>query len=424
MSFFSKLFKSKKKPVKKRDKAHYEDEKHLALSDNVDDRLALAINPNTHLEILYYLGQNDPDPAVRKAVAENGSAPLQATPELAEDEDEDVRLALARRLLVLLPELNDHEQSQLYAFAAQALGVLALDEVLKVRLALSSALKDKAYTPPDVASKLARDIERQVSEPVLRLCAAVPDADLIDILKEHPDPWIVAAIAGRETLSGDVSDAVIDTHDRPAGEILIANAGATIGEETLLKIVAKAKEFPEWHKPLALRSHLPGNVIQEIAGFVDEEIKELLEERTDLDEETRKSVQSATHRRAAMFVDDNGDRVDPHVLVQQLFREQNLTEEAIQDALALRERDFVIQAMALRGRIDPEIIKSAIDARAPKALVALAWKAGLTMRFALEFQKNIGKIAPNDLLYPSGGTEFPMSDDDMRWQLDTMGIAA
>ena len=134
-------------PVKKSDPARYGDERSLAASLNVQDRLKLAKNPQTHLEILYYLA-GDADDAVRLAVAKNESTPIQAAPVIAKDKSVEVRLALAHRLMALLPELSEEQHSQLYAFAAQALGVLALDEVLKIRLALSSVLKDMDCAPP------------------------------------------------------------------------------------------------------------------------------------------------------------------------------------------------------------------------------------------------------------------------------------
>ncbi len=41
-------------------------------------------------------------------------------------------------------------------------------ELLKIRKALASTLKDHAYTPPKVAGQLARDVEREVSESTVR----------------------------------------------------------------------------------------------------------------------------------------------------------------------------------------------------------------------------------------------------------------
>ena len=136
--------------------ADYDSQKQLAVSGKTRDRLALARDINTHKEILFYLAEHDPDEKVRKAVAQNIATPMQANTKLATDASVDVRMALAGQLVKLLPDLSVDTHSQLYAFAVQALGTLALDEVLKIRSALTSTLKDHAYAPPSVAAQLAR----------------------------------------------------------------------------------------------------------------------------------------------------------------------------------------------------------------------------------------------------------------------------
>jgi uncharacterized protein (DUF2336 family) len=369
------------------------------------------------LEILYYLAE-DNDVSVRRAVAKNEATPLHVSAVLAKDDDVDVRMSLAERLMAMLPELDSEQHSHLYAFAVQALGVLALDEVLKVRLALSSTLKDKAYTPPKVATQLARDIERAVSEPVLKLCAAIPDEDLVEILLEHPDSWVIEAIAGREDLSDLVSDAVINTGSVPGGSALISNETASISLDTLNKIVERARHTPEWHKPLSIRKHLPAEIVKEIVLFVDHSIQKLMLERTDFDEETCQHIKETVSRRMSFLVDENGKRIDPKKKVQDMFGGGTLDEDAIADALALREHDFVVDALSLKAGIDQPVIKRMIGTHSAKAVTALSWKAGLSMRFALEMQKTLANVATRELLYPRNGDEYPLSEEDMDWQIN------
>lgn len=419
---FSKLFSKKKKKAKlvveqERDQERYEQEKVVAKSGSTKERLKLAKSPQTHLEILYYLSE-DTDVKVRRAVAVNAATPLHVSRVLAEDEDIDVRLSLAERLLELLPELTEEQHGHLYAFAAQALGILALDEVLKVRLALSSVLKDKMYAPPKVAAQLARDIERRVSEPVLKLCSVIPDEDLIDILMEHPESWVVQAIAGRENLSGDISDAVFETGDVPGSKILIENNSAEISEDTLEKIIEKARLTPEWHKPLALRKHLPADIVLEVVEFVDHSVQKLIMERADFDKHTQESIRTMVKRRMQFLVDDKGRRIDPKKKVQDLYAQDKLDEDAVSDAIALRENGFVLDALSLKTGLDQVIIKRMIDTHSAKAVTALSWKAGFSMRFALQMQKDLAKVTPRELLYPRNGDAYPISEEDMKWQIE------
>ena len=48
----------------------------------------------------------------------------------------------------------------------------------------------------------------------------------------------------------------------------------------------------------------------------------------------------------------------------------------------------------------------------------MAWKAGLKMRFAIKLQARFGNVPPRELLQAKDGVDYPLSEDDMTWQLD------
>lgn len=397
-------------------------EQDIARSGSPKKRLTLARDSQTSKEILYYLAENDPDPKIRKAVAENAATPVQVTPVLASDADTDVRLALAGRLVDLLPDISEDKQSQLYAFVVQALGTLALDEVLKIRVALSSTLKDHAHTPPKVAGQLARDVERDVSEPILRFCAALSDEDLIDILKGHPAGWVIEAVAGRDTVSVDVSDAVIDTEDISGGAALLENEGAAISESLLHYIVQKARSFPEWQKPIAGRKALPVSVVKELAEFVDASVREILEAREDYDDQTTEEI-AAIFRRRIEYASEESDETET---IEQRLRRKikagELNEDSISDAMAMRDNEFVFGGLAYLAKTDMSTIEKIFDTRAAKSIVALCWHAGLSMRFALQLQKDIAHVKPKDILYPKDGEDYPLTEEQLIWQLEFLGL--
>ncbi len=416
-TFFQKLL-GKKTPK------DYSAQKAELKSASSKSRLSLAKDSKTNKEILYFLAEQDPDPKVRKAATKNKSTPVQVTPILAQDPDVDVRLELAKRLVELLPDVSQDKQSQLYAFVVQALGTLALDEVLKIRTALSSTLKEHAHTPPKVAGQLARDVEREVSEPILRFCAALSDQDLLDILKSHPASWVVAAIAGRDEVSEDVSEAVIEIEDRPGGAVLINNDGAKITVGLLHTIVEKARNFPEWQKPMAMRKSLPVSIAKELAEFVDASVRDLLMKREDFDQQMTEEV-AAIFRRRMDFASDEGEAqetVDERL--KRLIGEGNLNEDTISDAIGMRERDFVIAAVAHLAKAPRGEVDKVFKMKAPKPVVAVAWKAGLSMRLALHLQKEIAHVAPKELIYPKNGTDYPLTKDELEWQLDFLGLKA
>lgn len=421
LKWFGKFFKSgdaEKVNASKR----YEETRRKLSSEDKKDRLAIARDHSTTKEILYYLGEKDPDPDIRKAVAENPSSPYQLSPILARDQSPDVRMALAERLLILLPDLSCEKQSQLYAYTVQALGNLALDEVLKIRVALSSALKDYAYAPPKVVGQLARDIERRVSEPVLLYCSALKDEDLLEILKGHPEGWAVQAIAQRKTVSEPVSDAVIDTGDVKAGEYLLQNEGAEITLSVLEKIIVKAQNTPEWKKPVASRANLPEPIARKLADVADESIREILMKRTDISEDAKRDITKAFRRRLE-FANEKESGVENTSQRIHRYKEKGiLNEETISDALAMRDYDLVKNALATLAGIHPKDVDRVISLKAPKAIIALCWKAGLSMRLALQLQKELLKVPLKDLIYPRDGVDYPFENAELEWQLDFLDL--
>jgi uncharacterized protein (DUF2336 family) len=418
-SFLEKLF-----PPKVRTPLLDAEEKNIATNGSEKQRYDIAFQESTSQEILYYLAENDPSVKVRKAVAQNPSTPLQAAPILSKDRSGDVRFYLAKRLVKILPSLEDEQYSQLYAYAVQALGDLALDEILKVRKALSETLKDYARTPPQVALTLAKDLEREVSEPILRFCTALSDDALIDVLKTHPAHWAANAVAQRKTLSGRVSKAVIESGNPTAGKYLLQNPGAEIPDDLLDAIVDRAKEFPEWHKPIALRIPLPPLMARKLAAYVDKSVRKILVERSDLDDETINDVAVIIQRR--IEYEDNfkkeAKKVDALERAQRLYVNGELTEEMLSDAAAMRDRKFVLAGMALLLKTNFPTVEKVFDVKAPKAICALCWKAGLSMRFSLHVQQVLAHIPPAQLVYPRGGQDYPLSEADMQWQLDIIGI--
>ncbi len=216
----------------------------------------------------------------------------------------------------------------------------------------------------------------------------------------------------------DVAGAVIETNQTKAGKILIENKTAKISDDAIDKILRQAPEKPEWHKPLALQTHLPARVMREIITFVDSSIQKLIFERTDMAEDMRNELMDTVSRRVNFLVDEKGNRITPEEKAASLQKKNTLDDDAIRDALALREYDFVYHALSLKSELPLNVVKKMIETQSAKASTAVVWKANLSMRTALEIQKTIAKIQPRELMYPKNGDEFPIADSDLKWQID------
>lgn len=401
----------------------YEEQKKLAQSGTVKERLTLAKSSKTNKEILFYLAEYDPVAIVRKNVAKNKATPLQASQFLASDSYEDVRLALSSRLVKLLPSLSIDKQSQLYAYTVQALGTLALDEVLKIRKSLAVTLKDSVYAPPAVAAQLARDIEREVAEPILRFCVSLSDDVLVDIVKNHPEKWAAEAVAQRPKISAILSKAIIKTNNKKAGKYLIENKGAVIDEDVLHEIIIRAKEFPEWHQPLVSHHALPQDMARQLARYTDARIRKLLQDKGGFELDESEIVTEATRRRIKLE-EQISKRTDNELEkeIHDLALNNQLDEEIIADHLALRDRDFVYAALSYKINVPVPKMQKAFSLKKAQIVCAVCWKAGLSMRFAFRVQQELVGISHKDLIVPKDGTDYPLSEKDMRWHLEFLDI--
>ena len=114
----------------------------------------------------------------------------------------------------------------------------------------------------------------------------------------------------------------------------------------------------------------------------------------------------------------NHDRKNTAKIVRKLYKSGALDEDRISSELASGNRAFVTHALALMAEMPPSVVLRIADSRSAKAMTALAWKAGLKMRFAIRLQARFANVLPREVLLAKDGVDYPLSEQDMTWQLD------
>lgn len=411
--------------------AAYEEAKRLARDPNAEVRARVAMRDDLRPEILYYLAE-DSVAAVRRNVATNAATPVQADLLLVRDPDADVRADLAGKLAMVLPNLPEGRRDALRGQIEGMLDTLARDEAVHVRSIIAETLKDVAAVSPALIKLLAHDIESVVASPVLRFSPLLTETDLIELVAHHRDTGALAAIAERDGVAEGVADAIVATGRAPAVAALLANKSAQIREETLDLIVDQAPAQPTWHGPLVARPTLPARAARRISAFIADSLLKILERRTDLDPAARAAVAGAVRERAEAAATAERDKdpskargADPNVAmeeVRRLAREGKLDEDEVQERLLGGDRAFVRAALSEITKIPVEIIDKILGARSAKGVIALAWRAKLSMRTAVQMQTRIGGIGPKQAIQPRNGT-WPMAPEEMTWHLEFFGAA-
>jgi len=409
----------------------YEKAKEMARHNDPDVRRELATRQDINAEILFYLA-DDPSPDVRREIAQNMATPSQADLLLAGDQDQDVRSVLAGKVGSLAPGLTADERDKVRQATYDALEMLARDQVTRVRQIIAETLKDMADAPPEVIRKLARDAELVVSGPVLEFSPVLTDDDLLEIIESDYVHGALSAISRRAEVSEPIVDAIVAAGETEAVTELLSNPSTQIREETLDFIIDRAPDVAPWHRPLVQRPRLPAKAARKIARFVADNLLKTLTQRDDLPKADLAAVRDEVHRRLeekdggeekaekrpAKKKKDAARTANPVETAKTLNAEGNLTEETIAESLENGEDEFVVAALAVLSRSPLKTVQKAVETKSTKGLVALTWKAGLNMPLAYQVQLKVAHILSKDAVRPKGKSDFPLSENEMNFQLD------
>ncbi|WP_448190182.1 DUF2336 domain-containing protein [Azospirillum sp. sgz301742] len=416
------------------DPIDYATAKVMIQSEDPAVRRRVAEHPETRGELLYYLAV-DAAAEVRQAIATNAGTPRQADLLLASDSDQLVRGALARKVAGLVPDLPADQLSQIERMTVECLETLARDQATEVRSILADTLKDLPNAPHALINALARDVELSVCGPVLQHSPILTEEDLLDIIMLGPVAGALSAIAWRHDVSPSVADAIARSDDEAAVTALLGNPSAQIREETLDRIIDDAPRHEPWHGPLVRRPKLPARAVARLASFVADNLLKVLQQRDDLEPEAARKLADAVRERVATGEVkprgpvDWGEEVQEEKPVERpsdraarLNKEGKLTEKVLDGSLSEGDRAFVMAGLGELAGIPLGTVDRIITTHAPRAVTALVWRAGLTMRFAKQVQLRLAQIPPKSALNARDGVGYPMGEDEMRWQLEFFGV--
>src|SRR6185312_2032808 len=382
----------------------------------------LAAKTDVGPDVLHYLAQNG-SAVVRAAVAANPAAAALTNRYLVDDEDEDVRAELARKVARLIPGLSEQDNARVLALTIETLECLARDAAVRVRAILAEEIKSLDCIPKHVALTLARDLNAIVAVPVLQYSPLLSDSDLIEIIACAQVQEVLTAIASRKTVSEAVSDRLVQSLDVPSVAALLVNADAKIRKETMDRIIDQAEEISSWHMPLALRADLSARAIRRIGSLVGASILERLAARHDLSDATRAHLNRELRARLAEGPAEP-DATSPADVVADAKKNGRLDGSFVEQAAQAGQRETVVLALSQLANVSEQTVKKILNTTSAKPITALVWHAHLTMRAAFKIQTGIMRLSGRDLLPARGGIGFPLTKEEMRWHLGYFDITA
>lgn len=334
---------------------------------------------------------------------------------------------LARKIAELTPGLSPAEQGRIYQITIKTLEVLVRDQMSQIRQTLAEVLKNIPSIAPDIIRELTEGRDLDVSDHIHEFSHVLSDDDLVLVITSDPIQGVLEAISRSQGAQGSLAQGI----DRTRLVNALGKANAQIREELLGEIIDKTPRVRAWNSAMIRRPNLPGRTARRIAEQAAQSILDELRQKVDLDEDTlteimdiveqrlegaEKSASEPTRRHEEEERKEDPAEVDSQV--EEMFKCGTLAEEAVSDALYRGQRLFVIASLARLAGVGKDLVNRAVRMRSAKSLVALAWKAGFSMRLAMALQLRLAGMPPARVMQPDAEGNFPMSEDAMAWHIE------
>ncbi len=98
-----------------------------------------------------------------------------------------------------------------------------------------------------------------------------------------------------------------------------------------------------------------------------------------------------------------------------------LTETELLAVACRGEVRLAAAMLAVAADVPLALVERAATLRSAKGVLSLVWKAGFSMKLAVPLQSLLGRLGPGVVLTSGPGGTFPLTADEMRWQIAFLG---
>lgn len=283
-------------------------------------------------------------------------------------------------------KISDGYNSGLYTEAETKLAneifrLLLKDTETKIRVIMAETLKSNMQVPHDVIWALANDRE-EVAVPVLQHSHVLSEDDLITIVRatrEHPK---LKAIARRDSISRQLSHALIEKRNHEVTRELLSNRNASIADSSMDLVL---EEFASEHsilEELVLRGGLPYEFAERLFATVSDALKKQLTRRYRFTNQLAEETGTQARETAVLqFISPWMSQQDIDQLVTDMHRNKRLTDSVIIRSLCIGDLRFFETAIAKRVGIPVSNARILIIDPGPLGFKALYESSGLPTAF-------------------------------------------
>ena len=265
-------------------------------------------------------------------------------PKLTKDSTIEVRCEVANKIASEFAggEFSINEKR----IAIEIFRVLVNDVEKNVRKILSERLASCIYAPHDVILKLAND-ETEIAIPVVKNSFVLTESDLVSIINKSQDIGVLSAIARREIVSRELSEALIKKSNVTALTELLDNKNANIDEKGLFNIYNGFHKNSSILEAMAKRGSIPLPLAEKLFVAVSDEVKRVLTTQYNISFQAADDSAAYAREMATLgLLDEDASGIELSELVAHLRRSGRLSLSIIIRSLCLGNLRFFEHAIA------------------------------------------------------------------------------
>ncbi len=259
--------------------------------------------------------------------------------------------------------------------------LLLKDTESKVRAAIAQQLKSNLQVPHDVIWALAND-HYEVAAPVLQYSPVLTEEDLITLVqatREHPK---LKAVAQRESISKELSHALIEKRNPEVTKLLLSNGSAALSETSMESVLEEFAKDNGVLEELVLRGGLPHAFAEKLFAQVSESLKKHLTRKYRMNKQLADDVtNNARERSVLQFISPWMSQTEINAMIDQMHANQRLTDAVIIRSLCIGDLRFFEGAIAKRVGIPVSNARILILDMGPLGFKALYGSCGLAPNF-------------------------------------------
>jgi uncharacterized protein (DUF2336 family) len=277
-----------------------------------------------------------------------------------------------------------------------------IDQIeISARSLLANRLAPVDTAPPRTIRALAFDDVIEVAGPVLSQSCRLDDKTLIENARSKSQAHLMA-ISTRKTLSGAVTDVLVQRGNDEVIHSTVNNPGAEFTERGFTRLVTRAGDDEELATCIGMRPSIPRHLYLKLLAKASDTVRQRLEAANpQLATQVPTAVKEATRRARSAKSAVTEDTEIAHALVKSLYEDGRLDELQLASFAEAGKFDEANASVAALANVPVAIAENMMIETRAEGVMILAKVAGLswsTVKTIIHMRDQLSGSEPADII--------------------------